>query len=273
MIIHLCLRFFFSIALIMIIMKNQTKKSSLLLFRNRTRDRQSFAFHLHTFHDTLLKEGENMQSKSFYLWFISSLTLNAFGNSMMILAHIGSPPWTGAGQNIAAISPISIGISMIIMQLFALFLTYLMGTKLTIFTLVKSFLTTFIFSLLIDLFVYIYSYLYLPDYWWSRGLYAFIGINCIAAGVAMYIQLGSVLMPADYLLKALRRVTGNYAIGAILSQLIPIIISIIISLSQHQLMNGLGMGTIIYVLLNGFFIEFYSRHMHISNLKTTNPST
>ena len=61
-----------------------------------------------------------MKNKNFYLWFIGSLTINAFGNSMMILADIGSPPWTGAGQNIAAITPISIGISMIFMQLFAL---------------------------------------------------------------------------------------------------------------------------------------------------------
>ena len=205
-----------------------------------------------------------MQNKNFYLWFIGSLTLNAFGNSMMILAHIGSPPWTGAGQNIAAISPISIGISMIVVQLFALFLTYLMGTKFTLLTIIKSFMTTFIFSFLMDLFVHIYSFLYLPDVWWSRGLYAFIGINCIAAGVSLYIQLGSVLMPADYLLKTLIRITRNYALGAIISQLIPIIISIVISISQHQLMNGLGIGTIIFVILNGFFIDFYSRHIHIA---------
>ena len=205
-----------------------------------------------------------MKNKNFYLWFIGSLTINAFGNSMMILADIGSPPWTGAGQNIAAITPISIGISMIFMQLFALLITYLLGTKFTILTIIKSFMTTFIFSILIDLFVFSYSHLYLPDYWWIRGLYAFIGINCIAAGVSMYIQLGSVLMPADYLLKSLARLAKNYAVGSIFSQLIPIIISIIISLSVHKLMNGLGIGTIVFVLLNGFFIDFYSRHIHIS---------
>ena len=207
-----------------------------------------------------------MQSKNFYLWFICSLTLNAFGNSMMILAHIGSPPWTGAGQNLSALTPFSIGISMIIMQVFALFLTYLMGTKFTLFTIIKSFMTTFIFSLLVDLFVYMLGYLYLPDNWWIRVLYAFIGINGIAAGVSMYIQLGSVLMPADYLLRSLIRLTKNIALGSIISQLIPVMISILFSLSMHQLMNGLGIGTIFFVLLNSFFIDFYSRHIHFSKL-------
>lgn len=207
-----------------------------------------------------------MQSKNFYLWFISSLTLNAFGNSMMILSHIGSPPWTGAGQNLAALTPFSIGLSMVIMQTFALFLTYSMGTKFTVLTIIKSFMTTFIFSFLVDLFVYMLGYLHLPDVWWARVLYAFIGINGIAAGVSMYIQLGSVLMPADYLLRSIIRLTKNIALGSLISQLIPVMISIIFSLSMHKLMNGLGIGTIAFVLLNSFFIDFYSRQIHFSKL-------
>lgn len=54
------------------------------------------------------------------LWFVCSIMLNALGNSFMIISHLGSSPWTAAGQNLGSILPFSIGVCIIILNFFHL---------------------------------------------------------------------------------------------------------------------------------------------------------
>lgn len=63
------------------------------------------------------------------LWFVGSITLNALGNSFMITANLGSAPWTAAGQNLASILPISLGVCIIFMNFCSFVLSYMMKTK------------------------------------------------------------------------------------------------------------------------------------------------
>ena len=49
---------------------------------------------------------KNISTSSF--WFISSIMVNALGNSFMITANLGSAPWATAGENLAFILPFSI---------------------------------------------------------------------------------------------------------------------------------------------------------------------
>ncbi|PKG21909.1 hypothetical protein [Niallia nealsonii] len=192
------------------------------------------------------------------LCFISSITLNALGNSFMITANLGSAPWTAAGQNLASILPISLGVCIIFMNFCSFILSYMMKTKFTLATIIKSMALAFIFGLLLDFFEYIHHMVYIPENIWIRCLYLIIGINLIAVAITIYFQLGSLFLPFDYLLKAFERLTQNYTVGTIFCMSIPLVLSILIFIFQHQL-SGLGLGTILFVFGMGFLIDHYNR--------------
>lgn len=103
------------------------------------------------------------------LWFCS-ITLNALGNSFMIIANLGSAPWTAAGQNLVSILPVSIGVCIVILDFFSFILSYLMKTRLTFMTIIKSMALAFCFGMFIDLFVYLHHIVYIPENIWIRCL-------------------------------------------------------------------------------------------------------
>lgn len=203
------------------------------------------------------------------LWFVCSITLNALGNSFMIIAHLGSAPWTAAGQNLVSILPVSIGVCIIILNFFSFILSYLMKTRLTLATIIKSMALAFFFGMFIDLFVYLHHIVYIPENIWVRCLYSLIGINLVAMAVSIYFQLGSLYLPFDYLLQAFGKLKNNYTVGTIYCMSIPLSISILIILFQHHI-AGLGIGTILFMFGIGFLIDRYNRWIVIHKVPEQN---
>ncbi|RBW69975.1 YczE/YyaS/YitT family protein [Bacillus taeanensis] len=210
-----------------------------------------------------------MRNTHVNLWFVFSITLNALGNSFMIAANLGSAPWTSAGQNLASILPISIGICIILLNCVAFILSGLMKIKFTLATVIKSMSLAFIFGLFIDVFVYMHHIIYIPDNIWLRCLYLFIGINFVAVAVCIYFQLHAVYLPCDYLLQAFAKLKQNYTVGTIFCMSIPLSISMFIFLFQHHL-TGLGVGTILFMLGLGFLIDRYNHLIVINKTRYIN---
>jgi uncharacterized protein len=214
---------------------------------------QSDFLHLNFFE----KEGLLMSNVRANLWFMFSIALNALGNSFMIAANLGSAPWTSAGQNLASILPISIGLCIILLNFGAFVVSYMMKTRLTLLTIIKSMGLAFVFGLCIDLFVSLHHLIFIPDNMVLRFLYLLVGINFVAAAVCIYFQLHSVYLPCDYLLKAFAKLKQNYTVGTIFCMSIPLSISMLIFLFQHHL-TGLGIGTILFIFGLGFLIDRYN---------------
>lgn len=203
------------------------------------------------------------------LWFICSITLNALGNSFMIIANLGSSPWAAAGQNLAFILPLSIGVCIIFLNFCSFILSYLMKTKFTLGMIIKSMALTFIFGALIDLFVYIHHMMYIPENVWIRCLYSLIGLNLIAVAMCIYFQSSSIYLPSDYLIKAFRNKMNNYTVGTMICTSIPLSISIIIIVFNHHI-TGLGVSTILFMFGIGFLIDFYNRWIVIDKVSEQN---
>ncbi|WP_121613413.1 hypothetical protein [Mesobacillus foraminis] len=204
-----------------------------------------------------------------HLCFVGSIALNALGNSFMITANLGSPPWTAAGQNLASILPFSLGVCIIFMNLCSFVLCYMLKTELTLATIIKSMALTFVFGLLIDFFESLHHMVYIPENIWVRCVYLFIGIHLISVAVSVYFQLNSVVLPLDYLLKAFGRLMRNYTIGTIFCMAIPISICILIFAFQHDVI-GLGAGTILFVFGVGMLIDLYNRWIAVPRGKELN---
>lgn len=192
------------------------------------------------------------------LWFIFSITLNALGNSFMIISNLGSAPWTSAGENLVYILPFSVGVCIIILHLFSFLLSHFMKMKLKFKTIIKSMATAVVFGILIDLFLYLHQIVHVPNVTGVRYLYLFIGLNLIAAAICIYFQSSSIYLPTDFLLKAFGRLMNNYTLATILWTAIPLSIGIIIMLFQNHI-AGIGPGTLLFMFGLGFLIDQYKR--------------
>jgi len=203
------------------------------------------------------------------LWFVCSITLNALGNSFMIIANLGSAPWAAAGENLASILPVSIGVCIIFLNFCSFILSYLMKIKFTVAMIIKSMALTLVFGIFIDLFVYLHQIIYVPENMWIRCFYLLIGLNFMAVAISIYFQSSSVYLPSDYLLKAFGKLLNNYTLGTILCTSIPLSVSIVIMLFQRHI-TGLGIGTMLFMFGIGFFIDQYNRWIVIHNVPKHN---
>lgn len=193
-----------------------------------------------------------------YFWFILSITLNALGNSFMIIANLGSAPWTSAAENLFFVLPVSIGVCVIILHLFSFFVSYLIKVKLPIHVMIKSLGLAVVFGLFIDLFLYFHELIFVPETLTMRLIYLFIGLNLIAIAVSIYFQSSSIYLPTDFLLKAFGNIFKNYTVGTIIWTAIPLSISLIIVLYRWSL-AGIGVGTILFMFISGMMIDLYNR--------------
>src|SRR5690625_3980857 len=191
-------------------------------------------------------------------WFLFSVTLNALGNSFMIISNLGSAPWTSAGENLVYVLPFSIGVCIIILHLFSLLLSYLMKMKITIEVILKSMALAVLFGIFVDLFLYIHQLLYVPEHTISRYIYLFIGLNLIAIAICVYFQASSIYLPTDFLLKALGKLMNNYTLATIVWTIIPLSIGIIIIVYRQQI-SGIGPGTFLFMFGIGLMIDQYNR--------------
>lgn len=202
-------------------------------------------------------------------WFLFSVTLNALGNSFMIMSNLGSAPWTSAGENLVFVLPFSIGVCIIILHLFALLVSYLLKVKITLGVIIKSMALAVMFGFLIDLFMYIHQQVYVPEATAARYLYLFIGLNLIAIAVCIYFQSSSIYLPTDFLLKAFGNLLKNYTLATIVWTIIPLSIGVTISIYRQQTV-GIGPGTLLFMFGLGFLIDRYNRWIIIQ--KTTQHS-
>jgi|SRR5690625_2281542 len=196
------------------------------------------------------------------VWFIISITLNALGNSFMIISNLGSAPWTSAAENLEYILPFTVGVCLIILYFFAMLLSYFMKMKFSLGMIVKTIALSVIFGVMIDLCLYLHQIVYVPSDTGVRYIYLFIGLNLIAIAVCIYFQSSSVYLPSDYLMKAFGKLMNNYTTGTILCTAIPLSIGIIIII-YRQSITGIGPGTLLFMFGMGFLIDQYNRFIVI----------
>jgi len=195
--------------------------------------------------------------KKMFVYLIAIL-INALGNSFMIVATIGSAPWTAASEALSEVTPFSIGISVVILHTIALLIALSLGSKFRLWTIAESFLLAVLFGLAIDAFIYLHETLYLPISLVERIVYFLIGVPLISLGLSLYLQIGYILMPPDYLMKSLITTFNKTSIGATISLAIPFLLACLLSLFEHEWI-GIGFGTVFFLIVNGPLIDRFQR--------------
>ncbi len=71
----------------------------------------------------------------------------------MVTASIGSAPWTSASEAVAAISPLTVGLAIIVLHVLALIAALSLGSRFSWWTIVLSFALVVLFGAAIDFFL------------------------------------------------------------------------------------------------------------------------
>jgi len=190
--------------------------------------------------------------------YIVAILINALGNSFMIIATIGSAPWTAASEALSEVSPLSVGGAVVALHTIALLIAIALGKKFGIWTIIESFLLAVLFGLAIDAFILLHEAIYIPTGWLARVCYFVVGTPLISLGLSLYLQIGYILMPPDYLMNTLITRFKKVSLGATVSLAIPFILACLLSLVEHEWI-GIGVGTVIFLLINGQLIDWFQR--------------
>jgi len=190
--------------------------------------------------------------------YLVAILINALGNSFMIVATIGSAPWTAASEALSEVTPFSVGISVVVLHSIALLIALLLGSKFRLWTIVESFVLAVVFGLAIDVFIFLHEVLYIPTELMGRISYFLIGLPLISLGLSLYLQIGYILMPPDYLMKSLIVKFKKTSIGATVSLAIPFFLACLLSLVEQKWI-GIGFGTLIFLVVNGPLIDWFQR--------------
>ncbi len=200
---------------------------------------------------------KQIDSKKMSLYLMAIL-INALGNSFMIVATVGSAPWTAASEALSEVSPFSVGTSVVVLHTIALLIALSIGSTFRLWTIVESFLLAVVFGLAIDAFMLIHEVFYIPTALIGRVSYFLIGVPLISLGLSLYLQIGYILMPPDYLMKSLIVKFKKTSIGATISLAIPFLLACLLSLFKQEWI-GIGVGTLVFLIVNGPLIDWFQR--------------
>lgn len=179
-----------------------------------------------------------------YLALFTSFFLMANGIVFLINADLGVNPWDVLHIGIANHTGLSIGRVNQITGLILIAVSYFFNVKPSIGTI----LNMIFLGLFIDL-VIGWSYVPLPVTFPLKIAYFLIGIIFFGFGVAFYISPNLGAGPRDSLMLALTK-ASRFRVGTIRTMM-----EVVVATAGYLLGGPLGIGTVIFALTLGFFIE------------------
>lgn len=179
-----------------------------------------------------------------YLALFSGLFVIANGIVLTIGADLGVNPWDVLHIGIADQVGITIGRVIQIVGLMVIIVSFLLKVRPYIGTI----LNMIFLGLFVDL-VIGWGYVPHPDLLWYRILLYFAGVVLFGFGVAFYISANLGAGPRDSLMLALTRIS-RFRVGTIRT-----FMEITAAIIGFLLGGPLGVGTVIFALSIGFFME------------------
>ena len=179
-----------------------------------------------------------------YTRMIVGFFLMAVGVVSILQADLGMPPWDVFHLGLHPYLPLTYGQIIQGVGLVAIVASYFLG--------VKPKLGTFLNMIFVGLFVdFVMAMEVIPQFqeWWWRGIQLMVGIFIFAYGTMTYIMVERGTGPRDSLMMAFSRITG-YGIGAVRT-----VMEVTVTITGFLLSGPLGVGTVIFALTVGTFME------------------
>jgi uncharacterized protein len=179
-----------------------------------------------------------------YIWITASLYLVAHGIVLVVQARLGAAPWDVLHLGISLQTGISMGRVMQSIGLILLLISWIFHVKPSLVTLINMvFLGQFV-DIIRNM-----NYLPSPEALWMRIFIYLIGVAVFGIGVGFYIGANRGAGPRDSLMMALTRAT-SLRVGVIRT-----IMEVVVATTGYFLGGPLGVGTVMFALFIGFFVE------------------
>lgn len=184
----------------------------------------------------------------------------AFGVVMLIKSTLGVGPWDSLFVSVARISPLTIGMSAIVILFMLTFLVMLIR---------RSWVYGFIFfpiffvGALIDLFDLVILVNYEPQTFLAQALTFLSGILTIPLGGAMLMQTrfpAGVFEEVMLLIMELFNTT-KMALSRMSIEIFPVIVTLLINGLFFNDIGSLSYGTVVYVMASGPLVQFYNKRL------------
>ncbi|EEG77400.1 YczE/YyaS/YitT family protein [Dethiobacter alkaliphilus] len=180
-----------------------------------------------------------------YTWILFGLFLMANGVVFLLRAHLGVSPWDVLHVGIAARTGLTVGRVIQLIGLMVVLLSWLLRVRPQVSTL----LNMFFIGLFVDL-VNSLSYIPQPATLWLKLISYVFGIAIFSLGTALYISGNRGAGPRDSLMLGLTRMT-KLRVGTVRTAL-----EVLVAIIGYFLGGPLGLGTVLFALLVGVFLEF-----------------
>lgn len=207
----------------------------------------------------LVIDVENMKQKLWYLFI--SIFLNTLGSSIIVIANVGVSPYSAAGLNMEAVFPISLGTALLLTSIILQIVTVIVERNIPLRRIIFDFVFMFCYSYGVDFWLYLFKGMEINSVFMNYIIFV-LGMFIVAVAVSIYLQLNLVLHPIDLFFKMLkdRLFHGNVVKAQLLNYGIPIVISVILGLLNHDIL-ALSVGTFIYFLFFGKILDIVDKRM------------
>lgn len=171
-----------------------------------------------------------------------SLSLFGIGEGMLVLANLGSTPWTVLAQGVAIHTQLSLGLVTFLISVLVLLLWIPLRLKAGLGTILNMTLVAIALQIFIELFAP-------PTDMVSRGLLCIGGVVLIGIASSLYLTCHMGAGPRDGLMVGICQKTG-WKVGVVRSS-----IEIIVCLVGWALGGVLGFGTLLFAFGVGWVVQ------------------
>lgn len=179
-------------------------------------------------------------------WFLLGLFLVSVSVVLMVQAELGPPPWDVLHLGLTNHLPFTLGQVMIGVGLIALGISWVLGVR----PYIASIVNMFLIGALVDL-ILAWGWFPVSEDMTVRVVYMLVGVVVLGLGSAVYLSANLGSGPRDSLMVALYRITG-WRISIVRT-----ILEVAAVVSGYLLGGLVGIGTIIFSLTAGIFLEFF----------------
>lgn len=179
-----------------------------------------------------------------YLWIMAGLFIVANGIVFLVQAQLGVAPWDVFHLGIAYQTGLSLGRVMQGVGFLLVLISWLFHVKPSFVTFINMFFLGFFVDLIMSV-----NYIPAPQLFWQKVAWYLIGIAVFGLGVAVYISPNRGAGPRDSVMLVLTR-ASKWRVGTIRT-----LMEVTAATVGYFLGGPLGLGTLLFALLVGFFME------------------
>lgn len=182
---------------------------------------------------------------------------NAFGTALMANTNLGLSVWGSAAFGLKEYFNIGLGSAFIVLSIIFYLIAIILYQRFNLISCIESFVFAFGFGAFTDLFVNLLPNLS-STYLIFRIILNFAGLAILMFAIACHLKVNRAVHPMDVFLDSVQKKLNSVVKGSYVAYLSAFILTIIFSVMNSKI-SGIGLGTIMTLLMAGLLLDYYNK--------------